>query len=239
MQDQPVAVMPKPTSSGGLSKVSLVCGICGVILGPLTGIPAIITGHMALGGIKRSGDESQGRGMAIAGLVLGYVFTALGIILIPILAVAGFAAGNAAITKAKYLKTMAAEGAIESAVNNFMTEFGVLPHGGSEDTTLLTSSDKELLEVLLGLETKINKGGIKFLSMKEGKDKKDGLIYSADGRAVLGLYDPWGGGYHVRLDLDYDEVLEVNGEVLNGRRVAVWSDGPDRKPDTEDDIKSW
>jgi hypothetical protein len=177
--------------------------------------------------------------MAIAGLVLGYIFTALWIILIPILAAAGFAAGNAAITKAKYLKTMAATGAIESAVNNFMTEFGTLPHGRAEDTTLVTSSDTELLEMLLGLEGKMNKSGIKFLSMKEGKDRKDGLIYSADGRAVIGLYDPWGGGYHVRLDLDYDEVLDVNGEVLNGRRVAVWSDGPDRKPDTEDDIKSW
>lgn len=34
---------------------------------------AIIAGHVALSQIKRSGD--QGRGLAIAGLVLGYVFT--------------------------------------------------------------------------------------------------------------------------------------------------------------------
>lgn len=52
-----------------LSIASMVCGIASVIMGwiLLPQIAAIITGHMAL---KR---EPGGRGMAIAGLVLGYL----------------------------------------------------------------------------------------------------------------------------------------------------------------------
>ncbi len=89
------------------------------------------------------------------------------------------------------------------------------------------------------MSTTLNTRGVKFLSVKEGKDGKNGLIYGADGSSVLGLYDPWGGGYRIRMDLDYDDKLDVNGEVLGDRKVAVWSDGPDRKAGTKDDIKTW
>jgi prepilin-type processing-associated H-X9-DG protein len=41
-------------------------------VGLLAAIPAVITGHMALGRIKRSAGALGGRGLAIAGLVLGY-----------------------------------------------------------------------------------------------------------------------------------------------------------------------
>ena len=52
-----------------LSIASMVCGIASVIMGwiLIPQVAAIITGHMAL---KR---EPAGRGMAIAGLVLGYL----------------------------------------------------------------------------------------------------------------------------------------------------------------------
>ena len=208
-------------------------------MGPFTGIPAIITGHMALGRIKRSRGVMQGQGMAIAGLILGYIFTAISVIVIPLLFAAGFAAGNSAITKAQKITTLATATAIEMAVNNYMTEYGTMPSEGSSDTTLTTSADNSLLEVLLGLEDKLNTRSIKFLSVREGSEKKNGLVYDSNGRSVVGLYDPWGGGYKVRLDLDSDEKLDVSGESLDNRRVAVWSDGPDRKAGTKDDIKTW
>jgi hypothetical protein len=53
---------------------SLILGILSPICcGCLTGIPAVILGHM---GLSEVGDESgplRGRGMALAGLVLGYI----------------------------------------------------------------------------------------------------------------------------------------------------------------------
>ncbi len=63
-----------PARTGGLPIASLVLGIVSMLcIGPFTGIPAIITGHMALGRIRRSGGAQKGQGLATAGLILGYV----------------------------------------------------------------------------------------------------------------------------------------------------------------------
>lgn len=72
----PYAALPTPYAGGGpvgapyaprtntLAIVSLVTGFC-------CSIAAVITGHIALGQIRRTGEA--GRGLAITGLVLGYV----------------------------------------------------------------------------------------------------------------------------------------------------------------------
>jgi len=66
---------------------SLVLGILGLIcFGPLTAIPAVICGHVAMGRIKRAGGELTGNGMALAGLITGYVGIALMLIWLPIMA---------------------------------------------------------------------------------------------------------------------------------------------------------
>ena len=65
----PQAVPPPPTS--GLAVGSLVCGIAEFFTLGLAAIPAVILGHMARAQIKQSGE--RGDGMAVAGLVLGYL----------------------------------------------------------------------------------------------------------------------------------------------------------------------
>ncbi|CRZ14734.1 peptidylprolyl isomerase [Mycolicibacterium neworleansense] len=50
--------------------------VCAVLFAPL----GIVLGHLSLSQLKRSGE--QGRGIAIAGLVIGYVMTALAIVLV-------------------------------------------------------------------------------------------------------------------------------------------------------------
>jgi len=68
----PVGPLAPPTS--GLAIASLVCGILGLITCLfLPGIPAVICGHMALSQIDAPGARIGGRGMAIAGLVMGYI----------------------------------------------------------------------------------------------------------------------------------------------------------------------
>ncbi|WP_236610966.1 DUF4190 domain-containing protein [Microbacterium sp. UCD-TDU] len=85
----PAVPAPRPTS--GLAITSLICGIAGVVLvwaiiPVLASIAAVITGHMALGQTRRD-PGIGGRGMAIAGLILGYAmiaiaaFTLIGIII--------------------------------------------------------------------------------------------------------------------------------------------------------------
>jgi Domain of unknown function (DUF4190)/Domain of unknown function (DUF1707) len=59
-----------PTTNG-LAVASLVAGF--LWLGWFGSILAVIFGHLALGQIKRSGGRETGSGLAIAGLVLGYM----------------------------------------------------------------------------------------------------------------------------------------------------------------------
>jgi type II secretion system protein G len=64
----------RPPKTCDLGIYSMVLGIAGFFcFSILTGIPAVILGHMALKRIKESGGRLGGGGLAIAGLVLGYL----------------------------------------------------------------------------------------------------------------------------------------------------------------------
>lgn len=57
-----------------MAVVSLVSGILSWILLPLLGsVVAIITGHMARAEIRREPQRLEGDGLAVGGLVLGYL----------------------------------------------------------------------------------------------------------------------------------------------------------------------
>jgi peptidyl-prolyl cis-trans isomerase B (cyclophilin B) len=56
--------------------MAIVALVTAFVLAPM----GIVFGHIALSQIKRSGED--GRGLAIAGLVVGYVFTGLYVLLI-------------------------------------------------------------------------------------------------------------------------------------------------------------
>lgn len=61
-----------------LAIVSLVCGILGVLPFPfVASVVAVVTGHLARAEIRRDPQRYQGDGMAVAGLVLGYLMIAL------------------------------------------------------------------------------------------------------------------------------------------------------------------
>src|SRR6478609_4185832 len=68
----PVTVM-SPSKSSGLAIASLVCGIASFFTGGWSGIAGIGCGHMALSRIKKSMGAKSGHGMAITGLVTGYI----------------------------------------------------------------------------------------------------------------------------------------------------------------------
>ena len=75
----PVASTPPPVQAASpttstLAVVSLAAGIVSWILMPfVAGVIAIICGHMARGDIKRSNGALEGDGLAVAGLVLGWI----------------------------------------------------------------------------------------------------------------------------------------------------------------------
>jgi len=63
--------MVAPPETSGKAIVSLILGI--LPLSILSSIPAVVFGHIALSEIKNSGGRLGGKGLAIAGLVLGYL----------------------------------------------------------------------------------------------------------------------------------------------------------------------
>jgi hypothetical protein len=74
--------LPAPKTST-MAIVSLISGIAGWTLLPFLGsIVAIITGHIAQGEIKKGGGMVAGKGMAVDGLILGYLAIVLGLCLI-------------------------------------------------------------------------------------------------------------------------------------------------------------
>jgi hypothetical protein len=60
-----------PPRNNALAIASLCCGVAQVMLWPLATIPAVVLGHVARHQIRRTGE--QGAGLALAGLVLGWV----------------------------------------------------------------------------------------------------------------------------------------------------------------------
>lgn len=64
--------------------------------------------------------------------------------------------------------TLSTAMAIESAVFNFLTEYGSMPHPGTTDTTISTNTDTDLLPILLGMENHMNKRSLKLLYVREG-----------------------------------------------------------------------
>lgn len=173
------------------------------------------------------------------------------IAIIAVLAAAGFAGGMVAINKAKRVTCLAAATALETGINQFYQEYGRLPDlGGAESCTTDSGKGVELVTMLLGKEassnTMQNPKQLNYLAgLKEGKNKKGGLIYTSGSSTIEGLYDPWGNGYEITLDTDYDEEITdpINsGTVLRGKRVVVWTKGADKKKGgtgADEDVKTW
>lgn len=76
-------VLGKPTP---FAKWSLILSLLGFfMIGPLGLIPAVICGHMAYSRIKRSTGDITGKGLAKAGLIIGYAGLVFQLLILPAL----------------------------------------------------------------------------------------------------------------------------------------------------------
>lgn len=87
-------------STNGMAIAALVCGIaslgvgfitCGI--GSVAAIPAVILGHMSRKQIRESNGTQQGDGMALAGLITGYIGVGV-LVLVIILFIIGAASDS-------------------------------------------------------------------------------------------------------------------------------------------------
>lgn len=62
--------------------ISMVLGVLSILLSVFVGVPAIILGHLSRASIRKSGGRLKGDGMALAGLITGYI----SLFLLPVIA---------------------------------------------------------------------------------------------------------------------------------------------------------
>jgi hypothetical protein len=88
----PPGFAPGQSGTNGFAIASLICSLGTVFLG-FTCILGVIFGHLARKQIRETGQG--GAGLALAGLIIGYAFLALGGLFIVLIAVAfGFSGSN-------------------------------------------------------------------------------------------------------------------------------------------------
>jgi hypothetical protein len=116
---------PLAKTTSGLAISSLILGILAFPTLGLTGIPAVICGHLALRKIKRAAGTQTGGGLAIGGLVTGY----FGFLVLGVAVLAGLAAPMIIRQKQKAHQTEAINNCrqIAFALMEFESNYGRYP----------------------------------------------------------------------------------------------------------------
>jgi hypothetical protein len=83
---------PMAPSTNGLAIASLVCSILGISL------IGVILGHIALSQINNSNGMQGGRGLAIAGLIIGYIGLAFAVLFILLIIIGAIASSSSPST---------------------------------------------------------------------------------------------------------------------------------------------
>jgi hypothetical protein len=132
---------------------------------------------------------------------------------------------------------------MEIAIYDYREQQKKLPVRGNpiEDVRFGTPAapNRNLCSVLLGVPGQggdLNPGNIRYLRVGSASYRRSGINDKGD------LLDPWGLPYQIVLDADDNNVCDLPGTRLAsaiGVPVAMWSNGPDQKPGTPDDIISW
>ncbi|SIS11501.1 DUF4190 domain-containing protein [Williamsia sterculiae] len=97
---EPAATAVTPTAPGKTNDLAVAALICGLVISPV----GIILGHISLSQIKKRNES--GRGLALAGLIIGYAFTAIALIAI-IASVMAFSSAVSSINDAVATTTSA------------------------------------------------------------------------------------------------------------------------------------
>lgn len=112
----------------GVAVASLVLGILGLLLlGPLCAVPSVICGHIAKSKIKQDPEHLTGDGVALAGLIMGYVQIGLMVMMIPLLAAVALPSFYKARTRARVQATRSKIAMLSRAIDQYTVETGRNP----------------------------------------------------------------------------------------------------------------
>jgi|GEM_PF-366601 len=242
--------MENPNSkTSGLAIASLVLGLLSIFTVGLFSLPAVICGHIALSQIKKSAGAVLGKGMAIAGLIMGYLMFLIGVIVM-IGMIAGVVFGSRSQSKIQAENT--AYG-LKTSISAYFTDYQKYPVDSKAKESDQLLSNHTIMDVLLGADSETGRDGmnprkIVFFSGKAARSAgngkyRNGILLESSGAGEL--FDPWGNYYHIRLDLDYNNRIDKPkwdksvSPALLPEAILIWSAGKDGIEGTVDDIKTW
>jgi hypothetical protein len=153
---------------------------------------------------------------------------------------------------------------IAGAIGSYYADYKHLPipdavGAGSGDTDIADTSEAgDLLGVLASTKTDVtmNPRHHNYLDgMQQAKHTDKGMVngvdYESDPERPT-LHDPWGRGYRIRFDSDFDGIIAnpaanssgdgggIAPTNILGKKCIVWNAGPDGNYDTwTDNSKSW
>jgi len=117
-----------PPQTSGLAISSLVLGILScTILGFVAGIPAIICGHSARKKARIAPHSYGGGGLAVAGLVLGYVGTVVSAIFVFVIVVSATYSVRTSADRARMMRVQADLQAISTQLSVYDSFTGTYP----------------------------------------------------------------------------------------------------------------
>jgi type II secretory pathway pseudopilin PulG len=178
--------------------------------------------------------------------------------LIELLMVIGIIAGLAIPTisdngkgKGKRVQAQTALKDITLGITHYHTEYNryPLPPGQTSEEPIPLSEGSTVLKILLGQnEQKLNPRETRYIEPQVGKGGAGGLTGTEGSYALM---DPWGMPYEVIVDANGDDKI-ANPDARNAdpaisssappylfMGAAALSFGPDKKPNTTDDVVSW
>lgn len=191
------------------------------------------------------------------------------IIIIAILASLAIPVTNMVMQRANTLRLKATMKDLQVAIGNYRTEYNRFPidpsqTGGSSDSDAPQfrtdgTGDPDMINILMGKvdpnkTPNMNSRGIKFIDLPLARNGLFGVIDDtggSDDSAPLKLVDIWGESYYVLLDTNYDNRIENPDTSNNDIKISgnapqyisasslFFSSGPDKTPQTKDDVVSW
>jgi prepilin-type N-terminal cleavage/methylation domain-containing protein len=141
------------------------------------------------------------------------------IAIIAILAGLGFAGVQSAMEGGRKAQARNDVQQIAAAVRAFQLEYGRQPSTQTGSDQFLEDNNA-VIRALMGNDSNLNPRNITFLSPKMTTGSKSGV-----NSGTFTFYDPWGKPYFIKLNTDYDNVVEYYGD--NYTTIVVGSNGPD------------
>ena len=178
---------PQPTD--GKATASLILGILSVTcLGALTGIPAIILGHVSRSSIQKSGGKLKGEGLALAGLIMGYFSLVISLLFITAITIPNLMRARQSANESAAAATVRTLNTTEVTYSVTYPDQGYAPNlatlgPGSQPSTSCTPSATHacLIDATLGCSssTWCVKGEYKYTVAGVGTPKLDDYVITA------------------------------------------------------------